>query len=96
MKYGEGYKLMQRAMTGSREGADPLEIRPLCLAADWVHLKLLLYAIGSGTVTADNMRTLHAQWAAHMRTFGQPLGAQRFIAFRTCMLHRSVIAHDSA
>jgi hypothetical protein len=77
LKYGEGYRLLQRAMVGVREDPIPSEVRPLCLAADWLHLKLLLYAIGSGTVTNDNMQALHQQWTAHLRTFGPELGVHR-------------------
>lgn len=47
----------------------------LCMAADWVHLKLLLYAIGSGNIGKDNVKHLHSQWRTHMRSFGAPLGA---------------------
>lgn len=47
----------------------------LCQAADWVHLKMLLYAIGSGNIGSDNVKNLHSQWRAHLRSFGAPLGA---------------------
>lgn len=47
----------------------------LCMAADWVHLKLLLYAIGSGNIGKDNVKHLHGQWRAHLRSFGAPLGS---------------------
>lgn len=46
----------------------------LCMAADWVHLKMLLYAIGSGNIGHDNVKNLHSQWRAHLRSFGAPLG----------------------
>lgn len=74
-KYGEAYKQLQHAMVGARATADPQEVRMLCMAADWVHLKLLLYAIGSGNIGKDNVKHLHGQWRAHMRSFGAPLSA---------------------
>lgn len=62
-------------MVSARAACDPQEIRQLCMAADWVHLKLLLYAIGSGALRPENVRSLHAQWRAHARSFGAPLSA---------------------
>ena len=62
-------------MASARAACDPQEIRQLCMAADWVHLKLLLYAIGSGALRPENVRSLHAQWRAHTRSFGAPLSA---------------------
>ena len=62
-------------MAAARTFCDPSEIRQVCMSADWVHLKLLLYAIGSGNVGADNRRDIEKQWAAHMQCFGAALGA---------------------
>eukprot|EP00892_Ulva_mutabilis_P008472 jgi/Ulvmu1/5998/UM026_0122.1 len=72
-KYGEAYKQLQHAMAAARSAVDPQEVRMLCMAADWVHLKMLLYAIGSGNIGQDNVKNLHSQWRAHLRSFGAPL-----------------------
>jgi hypothetical protein len=74
-KYGEAYKQLQRAVSLARDAMDPQEIRMVAMAADWVHLKLLLYAIGSGTIGPENVRSLHVQWRNHLRSFGAHLGA---------------------
>jgi hypothetical protein len=63
-------------MAKSRALNEPQDIRQVCMAADWVHLKLLLYASGSGAIRPENVRSLHVQWQAHLRTFGAPLRAQ--------------------
>lgn len=74
-RYGEAYGHLQAAMATARTACHPQEIRQLCLAADWVHLKLLLYAIGSGTIRPENVKSLHTQWKSHTRSFGAPLSA---------------------
>ena len=74
-KYNEGYRQLQRAMPAARAAANVLDLRPLLMAADWVHLKLLLYAIGSGQVTREHMAALAALWASHLLVFAAPIGA---------------------
>ena len=76
-KFKEAYKWLQRALDAARSKPDAFQVQPICVAADWVHFKRLLYAIGSGHVTGDNMSALHEQWASHARAFFPPLGAQR-------------------
>jgi hypothetical protein len=75
MKFGEAYRLLQQSLPKVRQDASPTEVRPLFMAADWIHLKLLLYAIGNGPVMVENMRNLRNQWVSHIRVFGPPLGA---------------------
>ena len=74
-KFGDAYQLLQQCLPGVRASPDILAVRPLLMAADWVHFKLLLYAIGSGSVTADNMKNLRAQWVSHVQCFGPRFGA---------------------
>ena len=74
-KFGNAYQLLQQALPAARARPEIAAVRPLLMAADWIHFKLLLYAIGSGSVTADNMKQLRAQWLAHVRSFGAPFGA---------------------
>jgi hypothetical protein len=67
-------------MTAARRVMDPSDIRQLCMVADWMHLKLLLYAIGSDTLGVKNVEALQKQWATHMFCFGEPLGVHPCIA----------------
>jgi hypothetical protein len=45
------------------------------MVADLVHLKLLLYAIGSGKVDAEHVTAAMIPWWTHVQTFMVPLSA---------------------
>lgn len=74
IKYTEGYRQLQLAMKAARARPDVNEVRPVCMVADLVQLKLLLYAIGSGKVDAGSVKAAMIPWWTHVQTFMAPLG----------------------